>query len=61
MSTKNGKESAYATEGRRGLTKREMFAAMALQGLLADPTVSTEGAVEMAVRAADHLLARLEE
>lgn len=46
-----------------GLTKRELFAAMALQGLCASaeyPQVSYEGSARTAVEQADALLAELE-
>jgi len=43
-----------------GLTKREYFAAKALQGLLADPTTMISKTVaEDAVRMADHLIEAL--
>ena len=49
------------TETEAGLTKRELFAAMAMQGLLADPTVIyVGGAAKQAVKHADALLAALE-
>ena len=48
-----------------GLTKREYFAAAALQGLLADPDtteqLSTADVVEVAVHAADALIEALNE
>ena len=43
-----------------GLTKREMFAMAAMQGLLADPNVQTISAVNMAVECADLLLRKLD-
>jgi hypothetical protein len=49
----------------RGLTKREYFAAAALQGILAAPHVIDSagylrgGVVENAVKIADHLVAEL--
>jgi hypothetical protein len=43
-----------------GLTKREYFAAMAMQGLLADSTVPTFQVAEHAVIQADALLKELE-
>ena len=46
-----------------GLTKREYFAAMAMQGLLSDPTVNAGGkdVAIAAVSYADALLAELEQ
>lgn len=47
-----------------GLTKREYFAALALQGLLANPTLSNNTAFDdakTAVEIADALIARLNE
>lgn len=63
---KSGDNSAYPcdhpTRGGIGLTKRELFAAMAMQGLLASgwdhAGVPLEGA-ETAVAYADHLLSAL--
>jgi hypothetical protein len=43
-----------------GLTKREYFAGLAMQGVLTDSRLSAEEAVEIATRAADHLLKQLE-
>lgn len=47
--------------GSNGVTKREMLAAMAMQGLLAhwDPSMSYDGIAEDAVIHADTLLAAL--
>jgi hypothetical protein len=43
-----------------GLTKREYFAAMAMQGILADPNVTDEdAATDLAVKCADFLILRL--
>ena len=42
-----------------GLTKREMFAMAAMQGLLADSNVQTISAVNIAVECADLLLRKL--
>lgn len=43
-----------------GLTKRELFAAMALQGLMADPNVENPiTASQLAVRCADALINEL--
>jgi hypothetical protein len=46
-----------------GLTKREYFAAMAMQALLSDPNISTTYShyAENAVQAADALIAALNE
>lgn len=43
-----------------GLTKREMFAMAAMQGILAKPEVSMNYAAQDAVKLADELLAELE-
>jgi hypothetical protein len=44
----------------QGLTKREYFAAKALQGLLADPTtIISKTVAEDAVKLADHLIQAL--
>jgi hypothetical protein len=45
-------------QGQTGLTKRECFAAMALQGFLADGD-SPDEAAEWAVEAADYLIEAL--
>ena len=54
----------YAPEAHYGLTKREMFAMAAMQGILAsltdDADISPEGLARSAVRNADALLAELE-
>lgn len=42
-----------------GLTKREMFAMAAMQGLLADQNIQTINAVNLAVECADLLLRKL--
>lgn len=74
----NGNEPAFArpesgfTDGSTGLTKREWFAGMAMQGLLADASRVTcepeseadksaifSGLAEYSLRAADALLAEL--
>lgn len=63
------KQDTYSAEN--GLTKRELFAAMAMQGMLADHTLAIgygksegdelmENTVSSAVRYADALLAELE-
>jgi hypothetical protein len=38
----NGMRYAYPDEHNYGLTKAELFAAMALQGLLANPAIATQ-------------------
>ncbi len=43
-----------------GLTKREMFAMAAMQGLLSDPNMTLTSSVNVAVEAADLLLRRLD-
>jgi hypothetical protein len=43
------------------LTKREQFAMAAMQGMLSDKDLSTEGAAVLAVNAADALLTKLNE
>jgi hypothetical protein len=43
-----------------GLTKRELIAAMALQGILSHPDSDYSRSAEMAVKRADALLAELE-
>lgn len=42
------------------LTKRDWFAAMALQGLISDKNLTFDKTAEWAVRAADELIWRLE-
>jgi hypothetical protein len=69
MSATNGAMTAYpfvlhgsgGTEYSHGLTKREYFAAIALQGLLASPNRDGHlmGYAEAAVRVADMLIAEL--
>ena len=49
----------YAPVAYTGLTKREMFAMAAMQGLLADSNVQTISAVNIAVECADLLLRKL--
>lgn len=60
---KNGQLSAYPLETEDGydlgLTKRELFAAMAMQGLLAASDVAHGAIPSTAVRMADRLLAEL--
>ena len=43
-----------------GLTKREHFAGLAMQGLCSDPNMNALGLVELAVVTADALLKALE-
>jgi hypothetical protein len=43
------------------LTKRDQFAMAAMQGLLSDKELSTEGAAVLAVKAADELITKLNE
>ena len=50
----------FAPEVYTGLTKREMFAMAAMQGLLSDPNMTLTSAVNIAVEAADLLLRRLD-
>lgn len=63
----NGKSNAYPDPlhsggGTGGLTKRELFAAMAMQGFAADPKVAAPaaGVAQLAVKWADALLTELE-
>jgi hypothetical protein len=60
---KNGRESAFPNEWDLGLTKREWFAGMALQGLLgnADLYVDIESKVPEAIDFADAILKQLAE
>lgn len=54
--------SVYIEDADKVLTKRELFAAMAMQGLLANPTLTdapSGGFSGAAVRKADALLAEL--
>ena len=58
-STGDPRDGVYCANG---LTKREYFAAKAMQGLLADPSISEiTGIAETAVTLADMLIAALEE
>jgi len=70
----NGNEPAYPHHAEvktgqpivydSGLTKRELFAAMAMQGMLANPADlkrDQDGVVEFSIGCADALLKRLEE
>ena len=53
----------YSTTGHAGLTKRELFAAMAMQGMVANERLATQFTDELlaadAVEAADALLIEL--
>ncbi len=59
----NGEKQAFADELNMGLTKREWFAGMALQGLLgnADLYVDIESKVAEAIDFADAILKQLAE
>ena len=46
-------------QGTSGLTKREYFAAMAMQGLILRWEFSCERCAELAVKSADYLIAEL--
>ena len=67
MADKNGESCAYPTghegyEGDPGLTKRELFAAMAMQGMLSNDVTSglTEITIaQLAVKQADELIFEL--
>jgi hypothetical protein len=63
------RDSAFPSHGtmgevvETGLTKRELFAAMAMQGLLSKwdgCTITTQTAANLSIDAADALLAKLE-
>lgn len=63
---KNADQPAYPIEAdkvstnSKGLTKREMFAAMAMQGMLANSFWGEQDVAEQAIRYADKLLKQLE-
>jgi hypothetical protein len=57
----NGRENAFPDQRWNGLTKREWFAGMALQGLLASQVRSFEACVTMSIIAADDTLKQLAE
>jgi hypothetical protein len=61
--TMNGQSTAFPTDIDDGLTKREWFAGMALQGLLgnSDLYVDIESKVPEAIDFADAILKRLAE
>jgi hypothetical protein len=58
----HGDEAAFASDCTTGLTKRELFAAMAMEGLMAEG-VDHDAAIDImairSVQAADALLAEL--
>ena len=58
-----GKQPAFPNTTKQGLTKREYFAGLALQGIMANTalTDSIEKRVEWAIKASDELLKQLEE
>ena len=58
----NGTESFTTWQGQKGLTKREHFAGLAMQGLLANPDYTDEKlrVTIYAVELADELLKQLE-
>jgi len=55
----NPNADAFASERSDGLTKREYFAAMAMQGLLAGDSYSTLDIAKLAVDQADRLINEL--
>lgn len=55
-----GADGLPVCEAMPGLTKREMFAMAAMQGLLADPSSQIESSAHAAVIAADLLLRALD-
>lgn len=57
-SSENSGGHIHRTVG--GLTKREMFAAMAMQGMLANSFWGEQDVAEQAIRYADKLLKQLE-
>jgi hypothetical protein len=60
--TMNGQSTAFPTDIDDGLTKREWFAGMALQGLLAHPVNhAVDACVSMSIFAADCILKQLAE
>lgn len=54
-----GNDKVFPSEHQSGLTIREHFAAMALQGLLAQGPLDYEGGTQAALHYADALLAQL--
>lgn len=55
----NGKDSAFSSDRQYGLTKREYFAAMAMQGMLAIDDPPKEVVARFAVEQADALIKEL--
>lgn len=64
MENKNSQRGAFATPSQEGLTKREYFAGLALQGILSNPkqidTTEFKWVAEHALGYADELLEQLE-
>ena len=60
MSETNGDEQVYADEFNVGLTKRELFASMAMQGLVTDSSVPIDRIPSISTGLADALLKELE-
>ena len=64
LSLLQNRDGDYSLEQEGGLTKRELFAAMAMQGYLANPNVDPDTAVKAyakhSVTYADALIAALE-
>lgn len=56
---KKSNEGAFAKEYQKGLTKREFFAAMAMQGMLSEFSNSPLPLAERAVHQADALIQEL--
>jgi hypothetical protein len=52
-------EGSYYHSYKPGLTKREYFAALAMQGLCADPGVTIAETVDVAIKVADALIEQL--
>ncbi len=62
MKLENKDKQAFAASGASGLTKREYFASMAMQGLISsDDYLEIESAKELAKIAVSHADALLEE
>jgi hypothetical protein len=55
----NGKDSAFSSDRQYGLTKREYFSAMAMQGILAKAVLVHDSIAELAVKNADALIEEL--
>ena len=65
MSTEQHDKAVRGNDPASGMTIREHFAAMAMQGMLANPAaivtdLTMEQTVELSIKAADALLAALE-